>query len=309
MAARAAAPTSTELVRRALPALLALTVVMIAPNASAWDSRTHRLITRLAVDALPPSALKNAMVANEGAVEQHTEDPDTVLRRRFGRAEERHHFIDLEDFGRDPFAVLSPDYAVMRSRISLRTLRRAGSLPWTIARVSDDLARAWRDGTCAEVMRQSGYLAHYVGDATQPLHTTKHFDGYYGDRGVHSRFEGAADHDVGQIAKLAAPDVHVAALDSPWSAAIAEIRDSHVHVNEVIDADRRARPLAYKGAADYDRLLLTREQPLIAHQVAEAASTLASLWLFEWKRAGSPELCTRRAQASEPYWNRSAPQS
>jgi hypothetical protein len=280
--------------RVTVPFLLLAT--LLAPvRAWAWDAKTHRLITRLAIEALPRSALRDAMLANERAVEQHTEDPDTVLRRRFGLAEERRHYINLEYFGRDPFAALSPDYTVMRSRFSSRTLRKAGSLPWTIAQVSDDLARAWQNGSCADVMRQSGYLAHYVGDASQPLHTTKHFDGYRGDEGVHSRFEGVADHGVAEIGKLAAPGVHIEALDSPWTAAIAEIRDSYAHVNDVIGADRAARRVASQGA-EYDRAMLASEEPLIARQVARSASVLASIWLLEWKRAGSPAVCARSAR-------------
>ncbi len=284
--------------RRLAVTILLLATLLPPGRASAWESKTHRLITRLAVEALPPSALKDAMLANERAIEQHTEDPDTELRRRSGLAEERHHYINLEYFGRNPFAELSPDYSVMQARFSARTLRKAGSLPWTIARVSDDLARAWQDGTCTEVMRQSGYLAHYVGDATQPLHTTTHYDGYFRDKGVHRRFEGAADHGVSEIGNLAAPDVHVGPLDSPWSAAIAEIRESHTRVDEVIDADRAARRAAPQGA-EYDRALVAREQALIARQVASAASVLASIWLFEWKRAGSSVLCARRVREGE----------
>jgi hypothetical protein len=42
----------------------------------------------------------------------------------------------------------------------------------------------------------------------------------------------------------------------------------------------------------YDRALMDRDLTMVARQVARASSTLASIWLFEWRQAGSPASCT-----------------
>jgi hypothetical protein len=36
---------------------------------------------------------------------------------------------------------------------------------------------------------------------------------------------------------------------------------------------------------------MAADSPMIARQVADAASVLASIWLYEWKQAGSPAAC------------------
>jgi hypothetical protein len=101
--------------------------------------------------------------------------------------------------------------------------------------------KAWRDRDCAGAVEQSGYLAHYVGDASQPLHSTRYYDGYAGDTGVHRRFEGTVDRQAPAIARLARKQIHVQKIDSVWSAAMGEIRDANALVPRVIESDRAIR--------------------------------------------------------------------
>jgi hypothetical protein len=260
----------------------------------AWDARTHMLIARLAVDALPDTPLKHLLAAHEADLQEDAVAPDESLRARYGKAEAIRHYIDLENFGADPFAELKPDIAAMELQYGASTLQRSGTLPWTIEAMAQGVQQAWRSGDCAQVVLLSGYLAHYTGDATQPLHTTIHFDGYQQDRGMHARFEGAVDRSVGEVEQLARPQVHLEKIDSVWSAAISEIKQGNPLVGGVIEADRATRAeTGEKRGPDFDRALMRREMTMVAQQVAEAASVLASIWLYEWKQAGSSANCAR----------------
>jgi hypothetical protein len=79
-----------------------------------------------------------------------------------------------------------------------------------------------------------------------------------------------------------------------WSSTIVELDHSHALVEGTMDADRAARAgTGAKRGDDFDRALMQREMSMVAHQVAAAASTLASVWLFEWNRAGNPSACAR----------------
>jgi S1/P1 Nuclease len=261
-------------------------------RAHAWDAHTHRLIARLAVDALPESPLKHTLEGHEADLQEDAVAPDEVLRARYGKAEAIRHYIDLEYYGADPFVALKPDLAAMELEYGADTLERSGTLPWTIEEMAQGVEQAWRKGDCAQVIVMSGYLAHYVGDATQPLHTTKYYDGYPQDRGMHARFEGAVDRSVGEVEQLARPQVHVVKIDSVWDAAISELRHSNPLVATTFDADRAARAeTGAKKGDEFDRALMRREMPMVAQQVAEAASMLASIWLYEWNQAGSPATC------------------
>lgn len=263
-------------------------------SAHAWDSRTHMLIARLAIDALPESPLKRVFETHAADLQDDAVAPDEVLRARYGKAEAIRHYIDLENFGADPFAALQPNFDAMIREYGADTLARSGTLPWTITATAQASEQAWRKGDCAEAILRSGYLAHYVGDASQPLHTTKFYDGLPQDRGLHARLEGAADRSVREIEELARPQVHLVQIDSVWSSAIGELRQSNPLVSSMFDADRAARAeTGAKRGDDFDRALMRRELPMIARQVAEASSVLASIWLYEWKQAGSPVACSR----------------
>jgi Zinc dependent phospholipase C len=271
-------------------AALSIAVLCPAPRAHAWDSVTHRLVTRLAIAGLPDSPLGAAFQIHEALLEKHAEEPDTVLKKRYGKAEERRHYITLEYYGPNALAELVPDRSAMVKRFGKSLFDRAGTLPWTIEENAAKSASAWRHGDCAAVFRYSGYLAHYVADASQPLHTTRYFDGYPGDEGIHHRIEGAVDSWVRQIAGSAAAQVKVTNLDSLWPAEIAEIRAASQLVPQTIAADRAARAES-RGSRGYDRALYARDGAMFVGQVAAAASTLGSIWLYEWRQAGSPAAC------------------
>ena len=268
--------------------------VVCVPSAYAWDSATHRTIARLAINALSTSALKITLAQHEAEVEQHAVEPDSVLKDRFGEAEERRHYINVEWFGADPWPSLNPSIRVMRRRFGDRTIDRAGTLPWTIEEVAGQLETAWRRGDCDGVLLFSGYLAHYVGDASQPLHSTIHYDGYVGDRGIHARLELAVDHSLNVLEPAAAEQVRIERINDVWTPAIAEIRDANGLIGEVIRDDRSARDQGDYRGRDYQRAMLRADAAMFARQIARASSVLASIWVYEWERANSPVLCASR---------------
>jgi hypothetical protein len=75
---------------------------------------------------------------------------------------------------------------------------------------------------------------------------------------------------------------------------IDEIKRANALVPEVIQSDRSAREQAYDMRA-YDESVMDKDSSMVAAQVADAASTLASIWLYEWKQAGSPAACVGEA--------------
>ncbi|HEY6395256.1 MAG TPA: hypothetical protein VIX12_07535 [Candidatus Binataceae bacterium] len=261
----------------------------IGPSAHAWDSSTHRMITKLAIEALPPTALKDFMLSNTNQLAQYSVEPDSVLKARYGKSEEIRHYIDLERFGADPFAALNPDWNVMRQSYGDALLRRSGTLPWTI---EDFAARAnhdWSQHACPDVVRDSGLLSHYIGDASQPLHTTMHWDGYRQDRGIHARIEGAADRNIAALAALARPEIQIVKIDSVWPVVISEIRESESLIGAAIKADRDA--VANSTRQGYQGALMLSSEKMLAGQIARAASVLGSVWQFEWNQAGQPAGC------------------
>jgi hypothetical protein len=285
--------------------IAALMLQSIASPVRAWDSRTHEMITRLAVEAMPASAFKTFLEQNLKMLEHLAVVPDSVLKRRYGEAEQRRHYIDIDYYGSDdPFSQIDQSLKQTESKFGASNVERWGTLPWTIETAASQLGlRLGYTGhgsadarNCAAILILAGYLSHYVGDATQPLHTTSHFDGFAQDRGVHHRVEDATDHEISRLAARGGAAPQVQTLTSVWSATILELRHSHALVMPLIQGDRAARAQSHGNFAAYERDLMRREGSMITDQVSRAAALLASIWLYEWQRAGRPALCPQAPQ-------------
>jgi len=198
----------------------------------AWGATGHRLIGREAMSALPPD-LPGFLhtTASVEAVGELAREPDRW--KDAGRTHDSDrdpaHFVDIGD---DGVILGGPRLdALPETRTAYETALRqagvdswkAGYLPYAIidgwqqlakdfaywrvdaaasVKVADPAHRAWfaADKAAREalLLRDLGVLAHYVGDGSQPLHVTIHFngwgpwpnpEGFTQDR-VHAAFEG-----------------------------------------------------------------------------------------------------------------------
>jgi hypothetical protein len=203
----------------------------------AWGAMGHREIGELAVQALPtdlPAFLRTPDAVQ--AVGELAREPDRT--RDAGQPHDTDldpgHFVDLDDTGRingGPTLLALPasreayDSAL---RAVGSDITRSGYLPYNIADGYQHLAKDfayWRVETAALlttkapddrvwiardlVLRESlierdlGQLAHFVGDGSQPMHVSIHYNGWgsgpnpngYTKDKIHAPFEGAFVHD------------------------------------------------------------------------------------------------------------------
>jgi hypothetical protein len=219
--------------------------------AIAWGATGHRIIGELAIRSLPaelPDFVRTAEVARQ--VGELAREPDRWRGSGPAHDSERDpaHFVDISD---DQTILGGPALTALPStRLDYDTALRsvgttqykAGYLPYSIvdgwqqlktdfaywradsagekfAKTSED--RAWfaHDRELHEMLalRDLGVWAHFVGDGSQPLHASVHYDGW-GDypnpegfssrRGIHARFEGPFVH-------ANVPEADVAALLAP----------------------------------------------------------------------------------------------
>jgi hypothetical protein len=203
-----------------------------AGQAMAWGATGHRLIGQEAVRALPadlPHFMRDATAVAE--VGEMAREPDRW--KDAGRTHDADrdpaHFLDLGDdgaiFGGPALASLPETRAAYDG--ALRAVGadswKAGYLPYAIIdgyqQLAKDLAyvrvdtaagrntadpahRAWfaadLEARRALVLRDLGVLGHYVGDGSQPLHVTIHFNGWgpgpnpegFTQERIHGPFEG-----------------------------------------------------------------------------------------------------------------------
>jgi hypothetical protein len=215
-----------------LPAVAAAALIAFTPAgpALAWGNTGHRMVGTLAMQALPPEVpafLRSKQAAADmgelarepdrwkGAGKTHDSDRDPA------------HYLDLADdgtvFGGPKLNALPAtrfDYETALRAVNADSWK-AGYLPYSIVdgyqqlvkdfgywRVVSTMAkrkgphRDWYRADArrreALILRDIGTFAHYVGDGSQPLHVTIHFNGWgdgpnpkgYTNDKIHGPFEG-----------------------------------------------------------------------------------------------------------------------
>jgi len=135
-----------------------------------------------------------------------------------------------------------------------------------------------------------GWLGHYVADAAQPLHNSKHHDGWEGDNpkgytrdpDIHGRFE-SAYVDLIQVTEAdVLPYVSKAArhLDDPWTAILDHMLEARGAVEDVYRLDLRG---AFKDRTDAEA------KKLIYTRLASGASLLRDLAYTAWIESAKPQ--------------------
>jgi hypothetical protein len=215
--------------------LLGTAIALLVPShALAWGSTGHRFIGEIAIQALPdeiPAFLRTADAARQ--VGELAREPDRWRGSGDVHDKERDpgHFVNIGDdlsiSGGPKISSLPPtrlEYDTALRAVGT-TQYKVGYLPYAIIdgfqQLKTDFAY-WRADSAGErlatkssardwfehdrmlrealLIRDLGVWAHFVGDASQPMHASVHYDGW-GDlpnpegfsnkRGIHLHFEGA----------------------------------------------------------------------------------------------------------------------
>ena len=183
--------------------------------ACAWDYEGHRLVNQLALAALPtnfPAFVKEPAAAERiaflsGEPDRWRNTTDLTL-KHFNNPD---HYLDFEDVARcglkpetvPPFrydftklvAKAHATETIDSPKDADHTKTLVGYLPWTIAEYYTKLKSGFsylkafeESGTPEEIKNAReniiyimGCMGHFVGDGSQPLHLTIHFNGWVGD--------------------------------------------------------------------------------------------------------------------------------
>ena len=260
--------------------MLAVALTMAAPRpAGAWGLAAHRWI---ALRAATLTRCRSLVAGHERELADAAVEPDTVLKSRLGATEEVRHFVNLDAYGAPPFAALPRDEDAAVRRYGRAALDRNGVLPWYGGRLAHELADESAHGDWRTARRTAGYLAHYAGDATMPLHATANYDGQRTrQRGIHRRVEArlvderlaAFERDAIRVgrARPIPPDRGAAAL-------FAALEASFAAVTPVFAADRAGRRGTRVGSPLYFRRLDADLHALLAARLGAAAALTAALW-------------------------------
>jgi hypothetical protein len=193
-------------------------------GARAWDYEGHRLVNQLALASLPTNfpafvftpAARERIAFLSGEPDRWRNTPDLPL-RHFNGPDHYMDFEDLTPMGLKPSNV-SPLRYVFTAQLAVAREKNSGAfapidaardtdqtkalpgfLPWTITEYTGKLKSAFsylremeQGGTMEEIVNAQaniiyfmGVMGHFVGDGSQPLHTTRHYNGWLGDNPNH----------------------------------------------------------------------------------------------------------------------------
>jgi hypothetical protein len=286
-------------------AVVALPLFAIqSPVAHAWGNEGHRLINRLAALTLPgdvPAFLRSEEAINE--IEYLGPEPDrwrSPAEPELSAAQAPEHFIDLE-----PADALGPlprrrlDFEAKVFAAGLRP-EKIGLQPWEATEVWERLKAALREYRHLSGAHQdtrpveqavrfyAGWLGHYVGDGSQPLHTTIQYNGWTGANPngyttahqIHWQFEGpfvgANVHSEDVQPKMTPPH----AIDGDiFDSYVAYLRHTATYVERVYQLEKAG---GFVGAGTPESRQFTAER------LSAGASMLRDMILTAWVESGKP---------------------
>ncbi|MGD0628265.1 MAG: S1/P1 nuclease [Terracidiphilus sp.] len=287
-----------------LPVLSLVFLVTQPTPAHAWGNGGHRMINRLAATTLPqsvPAFLRSDAAVNE--IEYLGPEPDrwrSPAEPELSAAQAPEHFIDLEPA--DALGPLPHRRLDFEARVFAAGERpeKIGLQPWEATEVWERLKAALREyrtlaaakqdtrGVEAAAIFYAGWLGHYVGDASQPLHTTIQYNGWVGpnpngyttDHKIHWQFEGpfveANLHEPEVRAKMA----EAKAIDGDmFDVYIAYLRQTKTCVEQVYQLEKAG---GFVGAGTPESREFTAER------LAAGASMLRDMIYTAWLQSANP---------------------
>jgi hypothetical protein len=294
-------------------AALALLPFVAVPSSFAWGRDGHLMINRLAAESLPtdvPAFLRTPEAVNE--IEYLGPEPDrwrSPAEAELSSEQAPDHFLDLEyaqligKLPRQRYEYIADLYAAgithPKQAADLRP-EKVGFQPYIVSEVWERLKSALRDyrelsakhkdtkPVEAAVLFYAGWLGHYVGDGSQPLHVTINYNGwvnkdnpngYTTEHRIHSLFESvyvSANIKAGDVKPLV-PAVHP--VGDEWDDYMAYLLHSNTLVEKVYQLDKDH---GFDGAGTPEAKQFTEER------LAAGAGMLRDLIYAAWVKSADP---------------------
>ncbi|HET7107985.1 MAG TPA: hypothetical protein VFI38_14330 [Candidatus Acidoferrum sp.] len=266
--------------------VLGLLGLLTPRMALGWGQGAQRLVVNHAVDTLP-AELRPFFEANRKFLMDHVDDPLGLISDHPG--ERNNHFIELDKYGKFPFAALPRSYKAAIEKYSKSKIQATGLLPWQIGVYSQKLTEDLRAGRWEQAKLDAAFLANYVAEAHDPFNTTENFDGRLTQQnGINDRFNSVLIARYGSFFPMSTHDAFF--IGDPTDHAFEACLEGHSLVESLLLADRRAmKGLNSYTDEYYDRFYNLTAGSLI-RQLSEASTDVGSYWLTAWTNAGKPQL-------------------
>ncbi len=274
-----------------------------------WGTWGHQHINNAAVFALPDS-MRHFFYNHIDFITEESVIPDVRKYAINDKAEFARHYIDLELYQSAPSDVVPQAMKETAAKWDSKFLDKNGILPWYMIEVVQKLTKAFQDKKKAEILFLAGDLAHYIGDATQPLHTSVNHDGQLTDqKGIHAFFESQLPEQFGGSYNLYTGDaVYIQDVQKEvWRIILSshQLADTLLLAEKKVKAGFDTSKIYLKNNAgaivrnkynqavhsyEYAKAYHDALNGMVEKQLRAAIAATANLWYTAWINAGRPDL-------------------
>jgi hypothetical protein len=272
-------------VRHAFVPVLAAVLCAAHPSTGwTWGAVGHHYIAQNYSQHLP--AYIDGLRAYDATVDAHVTDPDT--RKSYTPGESEKHYIDIDSYPEFFSGTLPHSRAALEALYGAATVVDNGVLPWAIGEEVDSLTRQFQTQRWSAAALTIADLCHYVGDANQPLHCTKNYDGKLsGNDGIHSRYESSMISSY--LGQLHTSPLAVADYTSPLDAAFDVITASWAGVSPVLAGDTAAKAASGGSYNSTYYASLWSSTGVLTQARLDTASVMTASYVYTaWLDAGRP---------------------
>jgi hypothetical protein len=289
------------------PTFITFSVISIAFVTLSWGIFGHEHINNAAVMALP-KPLQTFFYNHVDFITQESTVPDLRKYTLRDKAENPRHFMDLENFGAIDSIPLPFEEA--KKKYDEKFLSSNGILPWYIQETMTKLTKAFKDKRKTEILFLAADLAHYIGDANMPFHTSANHDGQLtNQKGIHSLWESRLPEMFGKNYNFYTGEAKY--IDNVEKATWDMLKDSHSLVEPTLLADRKLRE-SFTPETMYEKdekgnvaknkfgdLIYSKEYAtqfhtalngMVESQMRKAIVATTNYWYTAWVNAGKPNL-------------------
>ena len=303
--------------------ILVMLVGGFRPMTWAWGPDGHMFINRVDLKHLP-SSLPPFTRSDPAWIEYLASEPDCWGGPALGLAQSPDHFIDLEsvnflkEFPGNRFEYI---HALEAQRVKLLAKgktreadellpERVGFQPYATCEVYERLVVAFRQYRLA-VARQlptvaaektalfyMGWLGHYVGDGSNPLHTTVNYNGWVEpnengftvEQNTHFKFESQFVHDRLTPADFEAKVHDPSVIRDVFKDYLEYLKNSYALVVPLYKLEKEG---AFNGAGN------ERGKQFVVNRLAAGAQKLVDLWYSAWLASAETPLHPARPRGRE----------
>jgi hypothetical protein len=302
----------------------AMVPVLLVQPGMGWGNDGHKLINRLAVEKLPsdvPEFLRSSYA--QDAMEYYGPEPDrwkSAAEAELRNAGSPEHYIDIEwaDLIGEPLPRNRYDFiralaVAQKAHPELGlTPEKVGMQPWAAQEWYERVKAAMREyrglraagkdtkPVEAEILFCAGILGHFVGDASNPLHTTIQYNGWTGanpngyttEHHIHALMESdfvSANVTAKDVAPLIPAQPKV--LGDFFEDYVAYIRHSNTLVEKSYQIEKAG---GFVGAGSAD------SRAFIDERLAAGATELRDAIYTAWVKSGDPVPAYRNGVKAAP---------